>query len=69
MTTRSYVCSQEEVKAVHHHPTADQQLVIDSYASKFEVCMGRIPEGLHYLPGLGPVWFGVGPTSSATSES
>jgi hypothetical protein len=66
--TRGYVCSQEEVKAVHHHPTAEQQLAIDAYAAKFEACMARIPEGLHYLPGLGPVWFGVGPTSS-TSES
>lgn len=59
VTTRKsygYVCSQEEIKAVHKHPTPEQQLVIDEYREKFEACMGRIPEGLHYLRGLGPVW-------------
>lgn len=63
------VCSFEEVKAVQKHPTSEQQTIIDAYASKFETCMGRIPEGLHYLPGLGPVWFGVGPTTSSAAES
>lgn len=58
------VCSQEEVKAVQARPTPTQQLSIDEYATKFESCMGRTPQGLHYLPELGPIWFGVGPTSS-----
>lgn len=69
VAARAFVCSQEEIKAVHKPPTQEQQTEIDAYAAKFEGCMGRIPEGLHYLPGLGPIWFGVGPTFHEAEES
>jgi hypothetical protein len=70
MTARKptgFVCNQEEISAVHRRPTPEEQIVIDEYREKFEACMGRIPEGLHYFPGLGPVWLGVGPSTAFAS--
>jgi hypothetical protein len=52
----AFVCSQEEVKAVHRHADREEMPVINEYRRQYFAAFNRKPRGLHYLPKLGPVW-------------
>ena len=56
-----FICSYEEVKAVHVRPNEEQQAFIDSYRDTYRARFGFDPEGLHYIPGFAPIWLPIAP--------